>query len=155
MPTTTTFLGSGMEMLERVLAEEAPDEIIDVGWFRGFPYKDIPHVGSYVCVTSRGDGDGAVAIAKRIAAHLWERRGSFVATSLSAWEAVAQVQAAQSHPVVNNENSDNREATGLRRASRSAEYGPDARNEAQEESVQGISTDGARCLRCDLCEEWH
>ena len=40
-------------MLERVLAAEQTDaRIVDVSWFHGFPYTDIPHSGSYVAVTA-------------------------------------------------------------------------------------------------------
>ena len=42
----------------------------------------------------------------------------------SGMEMLERVQAAQSHPVVNNENSGNCEATGPRQASRSAEFVP-------------------------------
>ncbi len=107
MPMTTTFLGPGMEMLERVLAEEADDEIVDVSWFHGFPYTDIEYVGTHICVTSRGDRDRAASLAKKVATDLWRRRQEFTLTSLSATEAVEQAQAAANRPVVINETSDN------------------------------------------------
>ena len=105
---TTTFLGAGKQFLESVLAEESNvEDVIDISWFHGFPYTDIPHVGSHICVTSRGHRDQAASVAKKVAADLWQRRKEFIPTILSADEAVAQAKAATERPVVINESSDN------------------------------------------------
>jgi microcystin degradation protein MlrC len=107
IPTSTTFLGPGKEMLARVLAEEAGDETIDVSWFHGFPYTDIEHVGTHICVTGRGDRERAASLARKVARDLWQRREEFAPTSLSASEALEQARAATDRPVVINETSDN------------------------------------------------
>jgi microcystin degradation protein MlrC len=107
MPTTTTFLGAGKEMLERILAEESNEDVIDVSWFHGFPYTDIEHVGTHICVTSRGDRDKTASLARKIATDLWNYRENFRPDSLSADEAVRQATQATSLPVVINETSDN------------------------------------------------
>lgn len=107
MPTTTTFLGSGKEMLDNILAAEDDEDIIDVSWFHGFPYTDIKHVGTHICVTSKGDRDKAERLARTLAKKLWDYRENFRPESLSAAEAVTQAQNAKNLPVVINETSDN------------------------------------------------
>ncbi len=118
MPTTTTFLGIGEAWLERMLAAESTPGIVDVSWFHGFPYTDVPAVGSSVVVTARAE-PGARATAARaaqklaqdLALALWQERERFRPTSLSAAEAVAEARrlAAQEGqgPVVIHETSDN------------------------------------------------
>lgn len=107
MPTTTTFLGPGKEMLEIMLAAEDDEGIIDISWFHGFPYTDIEHVGTHICVTSKGDRDKTELLAKKMAKILWDYRENFRPTSLTAAEAVSQAQAAENLPVIINETSDN------------------------------------------------
>ena len=107
MATTTTFLGPGKDMLESILAFEDADDIIDVSWFHGFPYTDTEHVGTHICVTSKGDRASTEALAKQVAGHLWDTREDFRPTSLSADEAVNQARESTAHPVVINETSDN------------------------------------------------
>ncbi len=115
LPTTTTFEGIGERTLERMLAAEAEPGVIDVSWFHGFPYTDVSHIGSYVVVTTEGDGEQARRVAKRLAQTLWDERDQFRARSLTADEAVAEAltraeelqSAGRSAPVVINETSDN------------------------------------------------
>ncbi|MDP6376246.1 MAG: M81 family metallopeptidase [Pseudomonadales bacterium] len=109
LPTTTTFEGIGEKMLAEVLAvEEAQSEIIDVSWFHGFPYTDVPHVGSYVAVTAT-DVRVAQLAAQKAALAIWNRREAFRPTSLDAAEAVqtALARIQDGGPVVMNETSDN------------------------------------------------
>lgn len=107
MPTTTTFIGIGKEFLATVLEAEEHADIIDVSWFHGFPYTDIPHVGCHIVVTHKHDRELAADVARSVATSLWARREEFRALSLSADEAVAAAQEALLHPVVINETSDN------------------------------------------------
>jgi microcystin degradation protein MlrC len=107
MPTTTTFLGAGKEMLDSILEKEDKHNVIDISWFHGFPYTDIEHVGTHICITSREDRDKTEALTKNVAESLWQYRENFRPLSLSADEAVKQAQFAESLPVVINETSDN------------------------------------------------
>jgi microcystin degradation protein MlrC len=107
LPTTTTFEGIGKSMLASVLSAEEADDIIDVSWFHGFPYTDIPQVGCHFAVTVRGERDRAETVAKTIAASLWQQRDTFQPVSLSAEQAVAVAQGKSGGPVVINETSDN------------------------------------------------
>ena len=107
MPTTTTFLDPGKAMLEKMLAAEQDNDVIDVSWFHGFPYTDIAHIGSYISVTTTGNYERAREIAKRLATGLWHARESFRAVSLSADEAVQTALSQPGQPIVINETSDN------------------------------------------------
>lgn len=107
MPTTTTFEGIGKQTLEMVLAAEQAHDVIDVSWFHGFPYTDTEHVGTHIVVTMRGERDQASALARDLAGKIWASRESFRPVSLSAAEAVAEVERSDVHPVVINETSDN------------------------------------------------
>jgi len=107
MPTTTTMLGIGKEMLEKMLAAESEAGVIDVSWFHGFPYTDIPEVGSHVVVTTKGDREQAQIIARRMATALWNDRERFRPVSLTADESIQMALASKNKPVVINEVSDN------------------------------------------------
>jgi microcystin degradation protein MlrC len=115
MPTTTTFLGVGQRWLERMLAAEAPADVIDVSWFHGFPYTDIANMGSAIVITVQVPAGGlreaarerARGLAKQLAADLWSEREAFRPNSLSAVEAVVEAMAATHWPVVIHETSDN------------------------------------------------
>lgn len=107
MPLTTTFKGIGEEMLQTVLAAESESGVIDVSWFHGFPYTDVPHVGSYLVVTTEGDRGQAERVASDLATSLWGLREKFRPRSLSAIEALAEACDIESKPVVINETSDN------------------------------------------------
>jgi len=107
LPTTTTFEGAGERMLERVLAAESEPGVIDVSWFHGFPYTDVPHIGSYIVVTTEGDRELAARVAREVAGSLWELREDFRPDSLTAAEAVDRARALDARPVIINETSDN------------------------------------------------
>jgi len=109
MPTTNTFQGVGKEMLEYILSLEEEEGVIDVSWFHGFPYTDVPHIGSYVVVTTESSREQAERISKKGAAKLWKTRDKFPLVSLSADEAVAAavITAKEATPIVINETSDN------------------------------------------------
>ena len=107
VPTTTTMLGIGKEMLEKMLAAESESGVIDVSWFHGFPYTDIPEVGGHIVVTTKGDREQAQKIARRMAKVLWDDRESFRPISLTAEEALEEAAACVDKPVVINEVSDN------------------------------------------------
>ncbi|MFT7688515.1 MAG: microcystin degradation protein MlrC, partial [Candidatus Azotimanducaceae bacterium] len=112
-PMTNTFGGVGKEMLKDLLSLEDDAGVIDVSWFHGFPYTDIPHIGCYIVVTTETDREQAKKIAMKGAERLWQDKDKFLPLSLSADEAVedAKVTAASlsgdAGPVVINETSDN------------------------------------------------
>ena len=108
MPTTTTFSGVGLKLRDRMrqVERENPDTI-QISFFHGFPYSDVPHVGCHIVITSRAGVDQVRLLAKQIGRELWSQRESLRALSLSAEEAVQAAQEAIEKPVVINETSDN------------------------------------------------
>jgi microcystin degradation protein MlrC len=114
LPTTTTFEGVGEQMLKTMLAAEDEPGVLDVSWFHGFPYTDVPHIGSYIVVSTEGDAGQAKRVAEELAQTLWKAREDFRARSLSAPEAVGEAltlvappESEKRAPVVINETSDN------------------------------------------------
>jgi microcystin degradation protein MlrC len=111
MPTTTTFVDPGKARLEKMLAAEMEDGVIDISWFHGFPYTDVAHVGTYVVVTTEGDRRQAERIGRVLASELWHDRETFEPKSLSAEEAVLEASnlpwSPGVGPIVLQETSDN------------------------------------------------
>ena len=107
VPTTTTMLGVGKDILAQMLSAESELNVVDVSWFHGFPYTDIPEVGSHIVVTTKGDREQAQKIAQRMAWILWEARETFRPESLSAKQALQAAHFSNNKPVVINEVSDN------------------------------------------------
>ncbi|MFN8024590.1 MAG: M81 family metallopeptidase [Acidimicrobiales bacterium] len=92
-------------------AMAADESVLDVSILHGFPFTDVSDAGMHV-LASRVDGDraAAAATARALAERLWDRRGSLVATALSAEAAVAaalDTWRTDGGPVVINETSDN------------------------------------------------
>ena len=106
MPPTTTFEGPGKTMLSNMLDAERADDIIDVSWFHGFPYTDVPNVGASICVTATSE-KLAQRTATTMASQLWSARDLFLPTMLSAEEAIQCASALDASPVIINETSDN------------------------------------------------
>ena len=109
LPTTTTYEGVGERMLHHLLdlKTQAGSECLDIGWFHGFPYTDVNHVGSFIAASYFGEGETVRAQAAAFADALWQARDDFRVVSLDGDEAVAAARAAKSRPVVIHETSDN------------------------------------------------
>jgi microcystin degradation protein MlrC len=106
LPTTTTFFGPAKAVNELCAEQERDPFVLDVSFFHGFPYTDVPTVGASIVATAR-DPDRAREAAREVARFVWETREAFRPTSLSAREAVERAIAVGSGPVVINETSDN------------------------------------------------
>ena len=106
LPCTTTFEDPGKAMLATMTQAESHDEVVDVSWFHGFPYTDVPHVGASVCVTATSPSLARLT-AEAQAAKLWAAREDFSPVSLSASEAIDAARQSDVFPVVINETSDN------------------------------------------------
>ncbi|MCB1644466.1 MAG: M81 family metallopeptidase [Pseudomonadales bacterium] len=150
MPTTTTFEGPGKTMLAQLLELQAQTGVLDISWFHGFPFTDVPHVGSHLVVTAETGNQDAAQAARQAAGLVWHARESFRVPSLSAAEAVADARQGPDFPVVINETSDNPgggtpgDGTHLLRAMLEAEltnacfgfiYDPEVANQAHEAGV--------------------
>lgn len=138
LPTTTTLFGIGEQMFKKLKAKETEhSEVLNVSWFHGFPYCDVAHIGSSICVTGYGEAPAKVAAESALA--LWQEREAFRVESLDADTAVLKAVAAYTSnetkhegPVVIHETSDNcgagtpGDGTHLLRAMLDANLGADA-----------------------------
>jgi microcystin degradation protein MlrC len=84
---------------------ERNEDLIALRLMHGFPYADLPHIGTSV-VAVGVDEDAACAAARTVARTLWMRRDELTLDCLSAEEAVALAQRTPA-PVLINEFSDN------------------------------------------------
>ncbi|MFK7913263.1 MAG: M81 family metallopeptidase [Pseudomonadales bacterium] len=106
LPTTTTFEGVGKRVLTDLQALAKGRDVVNLSWFHGFPYTDIPHVGSHLVVTGTNP-EAARHLLADAADYLWQQREAFRVRSLSAAEAVAAATEQPAGPVVVHETSDN------------------------------------------------
>jgi microcystin degradation protein MlrC len=106
LPTSTTFFGPAKDVNERCAEQERRPGVLDVSFFHGFPYTDVPGVGSSIVATATNRALARSA-AREVARFLWDAREAFRPTSLSAREAVERALAVGGGPVVINETSDN------------------------------------------------
>lgn len=99
--------GIGEQTLAEILELERADGIIDISWFHGFPYTDVPQVGVHIVVTTEEDQAQAEKIAKQVGNKIWQDRDKFRPNSLSAEEVLQVALGSNAFPVVINETSDN------------------------------------------------
>lgn len=84
---------------------KATHDLIDITLFHGFPFCDVPSCGASVVVVG---WDDPTEHAQTLAKYIWERRGAFVAESLTPAQALDQAEASTvSGYIVINELSDN------------------------------------------------
>ena len=108
LPTTTTFEGIGAQMLDSLLEYQKASEVVNLSWCHGFPYTDVPHVGSsVVCTALVDDFVSARRAALDFAEVLWSEREAFRPRSLGAEQALELAASVDGRPVVVHETSDN------------------------------------------------
>lgn len=103
----STFLPPMSEVVERCLAAEQRDGIIDCALFHGFPYADLPFTGCSVAVTADGDRGLARSCAEEMAGWIWDRRNELKQETHSPADAIALALEIDGRPVVINETYDN------------------------------------------------
>ncbi len=92
MPPTInmrTKEGPMVRLFELAREHEAHPDVINVSVFGGFPFADIPEVGSSVVAVTNGNPQFAERIAEEIADEAWKLRAEFLKPLRSAREAVA------------------------------------------------------------------
>lgn len=113
LPTSTTDDGHPAARANRVCSElEARPDVVDCTLMHGFPFTDIPDVGTSVISITNGDRDLAREVAVEAGGWVWEHREEFRAETetpeLAVRRAVTVVAKAEREgPVVINECSDN------------------------------------------------
>lgn len=81
--------------------------VLSTSLFLGFPYADVPEMGSAFSVVTDGDRDLAQQLADEFAAVMWERRHEFVADLIDGETAVQQAIDASESPVLLLDMGDN------------------------------------------------
>lgn len=113
LPTSTTDGDSPSARANDVCFEvEARPDVVDCTLMHGFPFTDIPEVGTSIIAIANGDRDAAQEAAKAAATWVWEHREDFRVENetpeLAVRRAVAIVDGGgRQGPVVINECSDN------------------------------------------------
>ncbi|MHB8509405.1 MAG: M81 family metallopeptidase [Candidatus Dormibacteria bacterium] len=107
IPPITTFGGPMAELNALCIDLAAGPGMIDVTFFHGFPYADVPCAGAAVVAIADGDAERARTCARRVAARAWQLRERFRPNTLTPAAAVQQALALGEGPVVINEVSDN------------------------------------------------
>lgn len=110
LPTSTTDAGPAADIRDLCLAAERQPGVIDVSFFHGFPYTDVPATGASIVVITNNDAALARKISADIASAVWDRRRDFITESLTpdvSIELATQALASTGGPVVINDTADN------------------------------------------------
>jgi len=93
--------------IEAVSAEATQPGIVEQSLILGFPYADVPEMGSAVLAVADGDPDLAGKVADRMGRVLWEQRAEFEPPFLSVAEGVRRASHSGRTPVVLLDMGDN------------------------------------------------
>jgi microcystin degradation protein MlrC len=107
LPTSTTFQDPARAANGVCAAMEARPGMVDCTFFHGFPYADLPILGTHIVATAHRDRDLARSCAREVARWVWARREEFRSVAFSPEEAIARALAVDGGAVVINETSDN------------------------------------------------
>lgn len=110
LPTSTTDAGPAATVRDACLAAEQRPGVLDVTFFHGFPYTDVPATGASIVVTTDGDPELASAIAREVAEQVWADRETFLVESITpevAIELARKGLADGGGPIVINDTADN------------------------------------------------
>lgn len=95
------------EVLSRVHEMETRPGIICVTVATGFPWADVPEVGSSVMVVADGDEQLAQRAADELGAWIWERRDRWYAPPLSVRAALQRGEKQAAYPIILADHADN------------------------------------------------
>jgi microcystin degradation protein MlrC len=107
LPTSTTNLYPAKAVNEVCQELEQLPGVVDVTFFHGFPYTDIPQVGVHFVAIANGDRALARDCARKAARWVWDHRSDFRPDTLTPEEAIAKALAVEGGPVVINDTADN------------------------------------------------
>jgi microcystin degradation protein MlrC len=107
LSTSTTNLDPAKSVTEFCQTLEQLPGVIDVTFFHGFPYTDVPQVGVHIVAITNGDRVLARECAQKVARWVWDHREEFRPTTLSPAEAIAKALTVDGGPVVINDTGDN------------------------------------------------
>jgi microcystin degradation protein MlrC len=105
--TAPTSLSPGKEVNELCFDWEAKSGVVDVTFYHGFPFTDIPRMGMAVVATTNDDPELARRAAESVARAIWTMRDAFRPVITSPEEAIRLALATDARPIVVNDHSDN------------------------------------------------
>jgi microcystin degradation protein MlrC len=110
MPPTInqrTTEGPMVKLFERAYQMEKSPRVLNVSVFGGFPYADVPRVGSSIVVVTDNDRELANSLSDELGGDMWSRRSEFLKTITPIEEAVDRAVSAKSGPVILADVADN------------------------------------------------
>ena len=107
IPSLETASKPFKDVFDLVFEIEHDPRVINVCWFQGFPWTDIPYAASSVVVITNGDQELAEQIAAKIAKKVWDMREQFVVDVLTTEDAISRALASDARPFVFADVSDN------------------------------------------------
>ena len=106
-PQCTTAETPMRQVLRFAERERRRPGVLNISVAGGFPYSDVRDAGLRVLVSTADDEPLARDIAQRIADEAWRRRAEFASDLTAIDEAVRQVEAATTYPIVLADSGDN------------------------------------------------
>lgn len=107
IPTSTTNLPPAETVNGACWTKEREPGVLDCTFFHGFPYADVPVVGTSVLTIADGDEELARRISREVAGEVWRMREDFFPEMPSPEEGLRQALGEKGRPIVLNETSDN------------------------------------------------
>lgn len=102
-----TFEPPSLGLVEDAEAAAARPGILSASFVLGYPYADVPEMGSSFLAVADGDPDAARDAARWMARRAWERRAEFIADAPSPEAALREAAADPGRPVVLMDVGDN------------------------------------------------
>jgi microcystin degradation protein MlrC len=107
MPLSSTDVDPARRLNSLCWDWEQRPGMLDCTIFHGFPYTDVPVVGTSVLAITNGDAAAAHQAATAVAAAVWDAREEFRPRPIDAAQAIAEAQRIDDGLVVVNDASDN------------------------------------------------
>ncbi len=94
-------------VIERLHETEQQPKILTATVSTGFPWADVPEVGSSVIVVTDGDQELAQQTADEFGKWIWERRETWFAPPVTVRDALAEGERIGRHPIILADHTDN------------------------------------------------
>jgi len=107
IPSLETSLPPFSRVFDAAFAMEKDPRVVNVSWFQGFPWTDIPYAGSAVVAVTDDDPALAGRLARELAQQVWEMRELFRVEVMTPAAAIAKATQSLHKPFVLADISDN------------------------------------------------
>ena len=106
-PTQCTMRAPMDDLVSRLHALEAEEDVLTATLSMGFPFADIPNAGLSVLVTTNGNQALAEQRAEEFVSYIWSIRKDFQTALVSLEEMIERAKKARGQPLVVAEGADN------------------------------------------------